>query len=170
MMSKTVCSTCQSPKANLKCGICDCAICKSCTQFLNEEAFAFLEARPKYLAHAIYCNVCYDEKVAPELGVYNEQMERAKDVNVYFKTQSKETRTLKRKEPPVKVADIRDRDEALLRLAFLAAQLNYNGLIDVQLDSKKVIENGYTSSLWSGQGIPTHIDDKHLKPTHRDTN
>lgn len=169
-MAKLICSTCQSPKAHLKCGLCDCDICKSCAQFLSEEAFAFLTKRPKHLTHTIYCATCYDEKVAPNLAIYDEQMERAKDINVYYKTQSKETRALKRKEPPVKVVDCRDRDEALLRLAFLAAQLNFNGLIDVQLDAKKIIENGYTSTLWSGQGIPTQIADKHLKPTHRDTN
>jgi hypothetical protein len=169
-MSQLTCATCQKPKATLKCGLCDCDVCKNCAQFLAEDAFSFLEKIPKELKHSIYCSSCYDQTVATEMESYNQILELAKDVNIYFKTQGKETRTLKRKEKPVKITNCPDYDEALLRLAFLAAKANYNCLIDVEMNSKKEIVNGYQKTIWSGTGIPTQVTEKQLNLSLRNPN
>jgi hypothetical protein len=55
-----------------------------------------------------------------------------------------------------------DRDEALLRLAFFAAQGNYNSLVDVELTSEKVRNGGYQTLKWRGVGVPVHVNKKRL--------
>jgi len=168
--STSICATCQKPKANLNCGLCEADICKGCAQFLAEDAFSFLEKIPKELAHAIYCNGCFDNNVSNELTKYDEIMQLAKNVNIYFKSQGKETRTLKRKERPVKITNCPDYDEALLRLAFLAAKAGFNSLIDVNMTSKKEIVTGYQKTFWSGTGIPTNTTEKQLNVGLRNPN
>ena len=169
-MSQPTCATCQKPKATLKCGLCESDVCKSCAQMLADDAFSFLEIVPKELKHSIYCSACYDQTVATELTSYNQILELAKDVNIYFKKQGKETRTLKRKEKPVKISGCPDYDEDLLRLAFFAAKANYNCLIDVEMSSKKEKLNGYQTTIWSGSGIPTQVSEKQLNISLRNPN
>lgn len=83
---------------------------------------------------------------------------------VFMKAQFKETRFIKRLEEPVKVAECADYDETLLRLAFQAAQLNYNGVIDVDITSKKVRTGNYQTSVFSGTAIPANVrEDKLIK-------
>ena len=82
-----------------------------------------------------------------------------KSVFVFFKTQSKETRMMSRKEIQVKVENCPDREETLMRLAFLAAFGGFNTLIDVELNSEKVRNSSsYQTSNWSGSAKPTTID------------
>lgn len=129
---------------------------------MDEDQFSFLAQIPAELAHTTYCPNCYDNTVAPALASYNETMELAKEVHVYSKTQTKETRLIKRKEHPVKVTDCKDHDETILRLAFFAAQAGYNGLVDVQLSSEKIKNGSYQTMKWSGAGIPARIDSKKI--------
>ncbi|WP_413613263.1 hypothetical protein [Bdellovibrio sp. HCB-110] len=154
------CCSCFSAKAPLECGICKSAVCKKCAQFLEEDSFSFLAKIPQDLSFNVYCPQCFDAKVAPELDSYNDTMERAKSIMVFFKDQGKESRLMSRKEPPVQVVDCADREETLLRLAFFAAKANYNGLVDAELTSKKIREGSYQTHKWSGTAIPTHIDPK----------
>lgn len=112
---------------------------------------------PSDLSHTIYCAPCFDSKVADELVRYNETMERARHINVFEKGQGKETRLIKRKELPVRVSECSDRQETLLRLAFQAAELGYNGIVDVDIRSEKVIVNSYQTTRYSGTGIPANF-------------
>ena len=65
-------------------------------------------------------------------------MERAKNVQVFFKKQSKETRLVKRPErKPFRIEKCADEQETVMRMAFLAAQANYNALIEVDLTYEK---------------------------------
>jgi hypothetical protein len=137
---------------------------------MADDAFAFLAQPTKDLTHPIYCTHCYDAKITPALEKYNQIMEQAKEVHIYFKTQGKETRTIKRKEKPLKITDCEDYDEALLRLAFLAAQLKYNALVDVVAQSKKAITKGYQKLIWSVTGTPTNVTDKQLNVGLRNPN
>ncbi len=163
-MQNTACLTCNKPKANLQCGICHSSICKSCTQFLDEDSFSFLGNIPEQLSHTSYCAPCFDQIVAPELQIYAETMEKAKEVSVYNKTQGKETRLIKRLEEPVHVDECDDYEETILRLAFFAAKANYNSLIDMDIVSTKVKIGTYTSTKFSGTGIPAHVSpDKLVK-------
>lgn len=161
-MENFECQSCHKPKASLECGLCSSAICKNCAQFNDEDQFSFLAEIPQELSHSTYCVSCFDEKVAPALAQYNETMELAKDVLVYSKTQTKETRLIKRKEQPVHVVGCKDHDETILRLAFLAAKAGHNGIIDVQLSSEKIKNGSYQTMRWSGTGIPAHIDSKKI--------
>lgn len=84
-------------------------------------------------------------------------MELAKGIRVYEKNQGKETRLMKRVAQPVQVKNCSDRQETLLRLAFLAAKAGYNGIIDVDIKSEKVIDNSYQTTTYSGSGVPINL-------------
>lgn len=157
-----VCQTCRKPKATLTCGACSEDVCKNCAQFLAEDAFSFLPEVAPELKHQVYCGVCYDRVVAPFRENYEKAMDAAREIQVFFKDQGKETRFIRRIEKPVKVRDCVDRDEALLRLAFFAVQAGYNGLIDVDLKSEKVRIDSYQTLKWSGSGIPATVNSKQL--------
>ncbi len=158
------CCVCLKPKANLSCGICKNSVCKSCAQFTDEDHFSFLAEVPADLKHSTFCVVCFDEKVAPQLETYNATMERAKDINVFLKNQTKESRMLKGSDEVYRVDECEDRNETLLRLAFKAAQANFNALINVDLIATKVKLGTYQKTMWSGTGVPAHLPDK--KPTN----
>lgn len=158
-MEKSCCS-CLTAKASLECGICHEAVCKKCAQFLGEDSFSFLSKVPQDLSHRVYCPQCFEKNVSAELQEYNQNIERAKNISVYLKDQSKESRLLKRTEAPVQVESCKDRDEVILRLAFMAVLANYNGLVDVDVIGKKIRNGSYQTQNWSGTGIPTHIPDR----------
>jgi hypothetical protein len=144
--------------SRLKCQICACELKKKEARFVDEESFAFLENPPAGISIGAYCNPCFDEKVQAELDRYNNQVEQAKDVNVFYLSQSRESRFVRRIEKPVQVKDCADRDEVILRLAFLAIQSGNNAIVDVDLSSQKIINGRWQTSSWSGRAIPAHID------------
>jgi hypothetical protein len=159
----TECVSCGKPKAVLNCEVCDDAICKKCDQLLAPETFSFLAKIPEELSHLHYCGNCYDSLVAPELDVYQEAMERAKNAFVFFTTQRKETPLIKKAREVFKVENCIDRDETILRLAFFAAQLNYNAIVEVEVEAEKVRSGAYQTSRWSGRGIAAQIDAKKME-------
>lgn len=161
-MEDSNCSTCRKPKALLECGICKDSVCKNCAQFLDENSFSFMDHVPAELSHGVYCTPCFDAKVAPELLTYNELMERAKEIHVFEKDQGKETRFFRRMEKAYKVDHCADREEALLRLAFFAAQRGFNTLVDVHITSTKVRNGTYQTQVWQGTGVPTTVDEARL--------
>ncbi len=114
-----------------------------------------IEMLPDDLKNKTFCTNCYNQGVGERITEYFDVVEKAKKVNVFSKIQSKETRRIKRTQPPVKVDDCNDREEALLKLAFLAAEKGFDTLVDVDLKSKKVGEGKtYKKLVWSGVGIP----------------
>lgn len=147
-------------KSALHCQTCSSALAKGDAEFVSEDTFAFLANPPSALG--AYCYTCYEAVVRPQIERYEEQMERAKDVNVFFNTQGKESRFIRRTEKPVHVSDCVDRDEALLRLAFLAAGLGKNTLVDVELNSTKILHGKWQTSRWSGKGIPSEVSEAAL--------
>lgn len=157
------CVSCESKKAGLNCGVCAASLCKSCARFLDENAFAFMETLADDLRHSTYCPVCFDEVVAPAQEIYEAVMDLARDVNVYFKAQSKESRFIRRLEKPLRVKDCADRDEVVLKLAFRAAQSGFNVLVDVETTSQKIHNGKWQTSVWSGHAIPARIDPKILE-------
>jgi hypothetical protein len=58
----------------------------------------------------------------------------------------------------VTVKDVPDRDEAILRLAFLAAEEGFNAILDVNVKSEKVRNEGWQKMRWSGSGLPVGVD------------
>lgn len=163
-MEKNACCTCFKPKATLTCGICTESVCKYCAQFLDEDAFAFWYRKEPELSHTTYCPPCFDAKVAPSQERYNAIVEKAKDVHIYFKKQNKETRFIRRDEDRVSVKNCIDQRDVLMRLAFAAASRDLNGVIDVEVESRKVRTTEYQTMEWWGSGIPAHINpDKLMK-------
>lgn len=160
-MSST-CSNCESPKASLTCGLCAASLCKQCVEILGEDDFSFLPNPSADLKHDVYCRSCFEDKISGQLAEYNEVMDRARELRVFYKNQSKETSRIKRKALAVSIRDCADYNEAVLRLAFLAAQSGHNAVVDMDLTSKKVRDNGYQKTIWSGTALPVNLDAKRL--------
>lgn len=158
-MTESCCAICQKPKAPLTCGLCEVRLCKACAQVLSDDDFAFLKARPPELTHGVYCGPCFDGQVAEPLRQYHEILQKAQEVNVYTKDQTKETRLLKRTEKPLRVENCADERETLMRLAFLAAQAGFNSLIDVDITSKKVRQHAYQTTIYSGTAVPIQLEE-----------
>ncbi|MFO1520072.1 MAG: hypothetical protein U1F57_10480 [bacterium] len=149
------CSACLQPKARLRCGLCEKSLCKDCALFVDESSFSFLKTVPDELRRNTYCAPCYDGKVAPAKESYSQIMDRAKQVYVFFKKHH--IPLITRSKHPVTVKDCPDRDEALLRLAFLAAEQSFNALLEVNLVSEKIYVSGYRSLSWSGSAFPAKV-------------
>ena len=157
-----LCKICHRPKPNLVCDLCQCEVCKACVVTQKSGSFLFLEPLPPALSHQRYCANCYDREVAPTRAEYDRLIEAAKQVCVFVKGQSQETRFYRRLEKPLKVSGGDDRAETLLRLAFLAARAGFNGLLDVDIQYKKIRQGAYQSTLWEGTGVPTQLDEARL--------
>lgn len=161
-MSEKTCLSCSKKKALLECGVCHETVCKYCAQIVEDEQFSFLPEIPEKLSYTTYCIPCFDINVAADLEEYNRIMEAAKEIHVFDIGQGKETRLIKRIEDPVSVVDCPDRQEAILRLAFFAAQKNFNSLLDMNLTSRKVREGSRQRAIWSGTAIPAQVDSQKL--------
>lgn len=151
------CVDCRSPKTPFTCGICSGAVCKKCVQGPPHGAFRLMPLIRDELSHPKYCGRCYSETVEPELVNYEETLDRAKQVLVFFKTQKKGLRIQKRERLPDHVEACPDRDETILRLAYLAATKGYNSVIEVEVAAKKVRNEAYQTSVWSGEGVAADV-------------
>lgn len=160
---ETNCIQCNSNKARLTCGVCQSYVCKSCVRFANEDDLAYLDTKPEYFSHGVFCPSCFEREIEPIVANYNEILARAEQVNIFYKTQSKESRFIRRIEKPIRVKNCVDRDETVMKLAFIAATQGFNIIVDVETISEKVQINKYQTSNWNGSGIPSHIDEEKLK-------
>lgn len=161
-MSNKTCSACGKPKANRTCSLCQVDLCKNCTQFLDEGSFSFLRQVPADLSHSTYCDACFSTSVAPALDSYHEVLEKAKNVYVFYKTQRKPIPLLSKAKDRVEVKSCPDRNETILRLAFFAAEGDHNAIVDVDIVSEKVRNQGYEKSNYRGTGVPAQIDTSKL--------
>jgi IS4 transposase len=132
MENSRLCVTCYKPKTPLQCGICEGPLCKACTQFVDEETFSFLRTIPAELSHT--------------------------EIAIYYKTEAKETRLVKRLEEPYVIENCPDKNETLLRMAFFAVKDRFNALVDVELKSEKVRRGSYQTLKWSGSAVPFMAD------------
>lgn len=161
---KVNCVSCLTNKATLECGLCTCSVCKYCAQILDEDQFSFLKEIPKDLSHSVYCPNCFDNQISKELNEYNDLVKAAHNIQIFMSNQGKETRLLSRKEDPITVEVGVDEKDVLLRLAFQAAKMNFNSVIDVEVLSKKVKNGKHQTHTYWGQGIPCNLrEDKLLK-------
>ncbi len=149
------CEICLNKKTTLRCNICEQYSCKHCTHFVDDNLFKFQDLLPKHISNKSFCPNCFDEKVRDELSDYISIMDKAKDVNVYAKVQSSETRLMRRVAKQIKIKDCEDKEEALMRLAYLAAQKGFDTIVDVDIISKKVKLGGrYKKLVWDGTATP----------------
>ena len=161
-----ICSSCQQTsakhKAKLECSLCQAAICKSCAHIIDPVDFAFAASFTTTLAGGTYCPACFDSQIQPSVTLYEQTATAARDVAVFFKTQSKETRLLSRLEKPLTIDHCADRDEAIMHLAFLATRAGFNGLIDVDVSSRKVRNEAYQTLVWKASGVPCEVSEAKL--------
>lgn len=158
-MESTGCSVCLKPKAPYQCGICDCTLCKKCARFIDPEDYTFYRKVPEVLTKGIYCNPCFDSQVQPEIDKFDDIMARAAEVYIFDTTQGKETRLYKRDETPLKVVHCDDEKETVMRLAFMAAQKGYNGIVDMDVSYEKIKSGAYQIMKWNGTAVPTQVDE-----------
>lgn len=125
---------------------------------MDEDTFSFLPKIPKDLSHQAYCFSCYEEKVAPELALYNQDMEKAKEIFVFSKTQGKVTRNIRRTEPPFEVKDCAEEKEATMKLAFLAVRAGFNSLLDLDVQYEKIRNGSYQKLMWKGTAVPANVE------------
>ncbi len=160
-MSK--CAVCTTKKPTLECGFCHAAICKSCTDFVDDSTFRYSPQIPNKLqASSTYCLNCYTTDVLPEIEKYQALLVLAKEIRVFDITQTKETRLLKRLEPIIEVKNCVDVPEATLKLAFIAAKLGFNSIIDMRLKTSKIRDGSYQTSEVTGSAIPTELDENKI--------
>jgi len=160
-MEKLECQSCFKNQSVLKCAECENTVCKSCACFVDETSFEHEVLLPDSIRAKTFCPSCYTFKAEPVLLEYQEIFERAKLVDVYSIKQTNETSLIKRVEKPIKIKNCDDRSEALMCLAFMTAQKNYDTIVDVKLESEKVFDAKYRKLVWSGSGIP--VDPKNRR-------
>lgn len=154
---ETICVSCRKPRVDSSCGVCEGGICKKCRLFLAEDTFSFETSLPAELKHTYYCASCYDQHVEPYKNEYESSLQDAKQINVIYKGSKSSIRVLRKADKPVYIENSPDRDETILRLAFHAARGGYNAVIDVEVASQKVRNEGYQKMAWSGHGTPAEI-------------
>ena len=158
-MEDSRCVACLRPRATLECGLCSGGLCRDCSVFLETGSFSFLEVVPDELTKTYYCQRCYDAQVAPVLDSYSATMERAKSVFIFFKTQRKPIPLIRKTNDVLRVVTCPDRDETILRLAFRAAEKDFNAVIDADVTCEKVRNEGYQKMNWRGTGHPAAVDE-----------
>ena len=165
-LEKERCATCRQKKAQTTCGLCAGPVCKTCVQRVDDETFRYHEALPDELRHSQYCGHCYVRVVAPALAEYEARLATARNVVVFTKRKTEETRLLSRSAKPIRVENCSDEAETLLKLAMLAVRDGHNVLLDVECTSAIVRHpGGYQTSRWRGSAIPSTVDPEWLART-----
>ncbi|MFL5815794.1 MAG: hypothetical protein ACJ763_19655 [Bdellovibrionia bacterium] len=159
---ETLCVSCRKPRVDSTCGVCEGDVCKKCRIFLPEDTFSFESTLAPELKHTYYCAACFDEHVEPFKSQYETALDEAKQINVIYKGSKSSIRILRKADKPIQISHSPDRDETILRLAFQAAKNGFNAIIDVEVSSQKVRNEGYQKMEWSGQGTPAEIKSHEL--------
>ncbi len=152
------CINCRRTRISHECGLCQAPLCKSCEKFLPGESFAYLPEVPAELSHAFYCPDCHQEHVQPALADYEEKLAQAREMYFFFNTQRSFLPVLKKHTEPIRVENCEDRDETILRLAFLSAQLGYNCVVEAEVKSTKTRNGNHLKHFWTGTAFPAELD------------
>ena len=124
-------------------------------QFIDEDFFEMQSLLPEDLRNKTFCLNCFNQGIDERISRYRDIVEMAKNVDIFNKTQTKETRRIKRIEDPIRVENCDDRQEAVMRLAFIAADKGFKTIVDVDITSKKVGEGkSYKKLVWKGVAVP----------------
>ena len=162
-MEKAVCATCESAKTTLRCGLCEDPSCKTCARLFDDDAFRFLPKVSAEFKKGVYCESCYQAKIAPTVELYEQTMTAAQNVDVFFKDQGKETRLIPRaKNIKYVIESCADRDELVLRFAFLAVLDGYSTIVDVDVVAVKVRDGSYQTTNYHGSAVPANARPDHI--------
>jgi hypothetical protein len=157
------CARCNAEASLVECGLCQKSFCKKCRQSLDPTAFELLIKIPKDFSHAHYCIDCFDAKVAPFQAEYEENAAKAHEVYFLTKNYRGFVRITKRHTKRVEVRECDDRRLTILKMAYAAAELGFNAIIEAEVDDKKIRMNKYQSTAWSGSALPANIDGEQLE-------
>jgi len=160
--SKMICESCRTNKGVDACPMCKAGVCSRCTVELPAGAFQWLEPRPSEFAHLEYCPRCFSDAVEPALLSYQETAEKAREVLVFFVSQRKGIPVTKKGREVLKVDGQEDRDETILKLAFQAAKLGYNAIVEADVRSEKKRHAGWQTSVWTGTAFPAQVDEARM--------
>lgn len=154
-MNLEICSHCNRNRTALRCDSCEDVSCKSCVVFVDEDFFEMVALLPDDLQNRTFCMNCFNQGISERLDHYLEIVSEAKNVDIFNKNQTKETRKIKRIESPIRVANCLGKEEALLKIAFFAAERGFKTVVDVELRSNKIGEGkSYKKLVWNGSGTP----------------
>ncbi len=156
--TEKLCATCSSSKVTAECGECHVPLCRKCARFLEEGSFSFFSKEGPELKHTWYCVDCDETILEPARATLAETREKAEDVLVFFTTQKRNPPLLGKAKSAVKVDACPDRDETILRLAYMAAEQGFNAIIEVEVESAKVRNEGWQTSVWKGTGVPAQVN------------
>ncbi|MFN3696374.1 MAG: hypothetical protein ACK4VO_02940 [Pseudobdellovibrio sp.] len=161
-MEKTVCPFCQKSKNLQSCEACHEIVCKNCAQFVSEATFKFSQTLLQKKFHQVYCPTCFNNEVADHVNQYENTVEKAKEIAVFDISQSKETRLIKRLEKAFKLENETDEEDAIMKLAYLAAEKGFNAIIDVDIKPTKVRDGSYQTTIYTCTAIPAQVTDRKL--------
>lgn len=147
------CSICRQNRAIAQCGGCRAAVCKTCEQYIAPETFSFREKVPDELLQGHYCAACYSTKIEPALEAYNQILERARKIFIFFDTSPLPRSLIKKSNKGIAIAKCKDRDETFLRMGFRAAEKGFNAVVEV------VVERTRFKNTWEGKGVPANINE-----------
>lgn len=157
------CALCSSNKVAFCCENCGIDVCKSCGESLDSNDFSFFTRKPEPLSKTNWCCRCYDEHIAPIRARYDELMEKAKQTFFLTKNFRGYVKSFRRHTKRVSAGPCLDRRECILRMAFMAAELGFNSIIEAEVSSKKVRIDSYQTSSWQGSAQPADIDGERLE-------
>ena len=157
-MNKQICDTCLKNKTAIKCDECQAPSCKKCTEFTLESFEELQPMLPENLKAKILCTRCYSDSFENEFNELQNIYEQAKEVKIYEKKLSAETRLIPRVEQAITVEDCSDAKEVMMRLAFQAAKSGFNSLLDVEFKSSKSRDGSYKFVTWKGAGVPANVE------------
>ena len=163
MSDSQTCASCGALKSPFSCGICQIALCKSCVQEVDSHSFSYFSKIPAELKKGNICPKCYEDKILPHKQRFDELLEKANDIYFLTKSYKGYVRVHNKHSKRVVVEDCDDRRETIVRLAFFAAELGFNAIIDSEVESKKVRMGKYQSTRWFGSAVPAKIDGEQLE-------
>lgn len=152
----SVCNTCRSPKALLECGLCHISICKKCAEVLPKDFFSFWKVVPEVLNHTTFCGSCFDQHVHEAKQNYLKLKDQAENIALFYKKE-RNVPVERQSKSELTVKNCEDRNEALLRLAFFAAEQKFNAVVHIELIPEKTKINGYQKTMWHASGYPAHL-------------
>lgn len=157
-----LCSQCLIAKKNVNpCASCQQLVCRDCRGFLDAETL--FENDPELINQGqqlgqIFCSTCYESQALPLIQKRQELEANAQGVYYWSKSYRGRIPVLEKSSKVLTVAQCKDRGDAILRLSYEVAKHGYNGLLNLEVQSKKVRNEGYQKMAWSAQGLPVLID------------
>ena len=145
------------------CGICRKSITKKEAEYVDENEFIYQSNLSENLKHSHYCESCFDEVVKPAKEKYLEILKLAKGMPVLMKSYRGFTPLIKKSRIEVSVSDCPDREDLIMKLAFLSVEQGFNAIIQTDIVCEKVRNNGRQKSKWSGKALPATINTEKLE-------